>query len=79
MSRHVLCREGNKWSHDYCRRQWSLADADHLRYRYMNAWDAAMQHLDEEYDFLSSEHLLVSYAGDKEQVCTQDNSKWLLA
>ena len=37
----------------------------------MNAWDAAMQRLDEEYGFLSSEHLLVSYSGDKEQVCMQ--------
>ena len=65
----ALCREGNGWSHDYCRRQWSLADADHLRYRYMNAWDATMQRLDEEYCFLSSSHLMVSYSGDKEQVC----------
>ncbi|CAL5219263.1 g1061 [Coccomyxa viridis] len=61
-------REGNGWSHDYCRRQWSLADAEHLRYKYMNAWDEAMQRLDEEYGFLSSEHLMVSYSGDKEQV-----------
>ena len=69
---HVECalrREGNGWSHDYCRRQWSLADADYLRYKYMNAWDAAMQRLDEEYGFLSSGHLMVSHSGDKEQVC----------
>ena len=44
-------------------------DADHLRYKYMNAWDAAMQRLDQQYGFLSSEHLLVSYAGNEEQVC----------
>ena len=24
-------REGNNWSHAHCRRQWSLADASHLR------------------------------------------------
>lgn len=63
-----LCREGNAWSHEYCRRQWSLADADHLRYKYMNAWDAAMQSLDQQHGVLASEHLLVSFAGDKEQV-----------
>lgn len=67
----ALRREGNGWSHEYCRRQWSLADAEHLRYKYMNAWDAAMQRLDEEYGFLSSEHLLVSYSGDTEQVWLQ--------
>ena len=26
-------REGNDWSYHYCRRQWSLVDADHLRYK----------------------------------------------
>ena len=64
----VGCREGNGWSHQYCRRQWSLVDSEHLRYRYMNAWDAAMQRLDQEYGFLSSQHLLVSCSDDKEQV-----------
>ena len=63
-----VCREGNGWSHQYCRRQWSLVDSEHLRYKYMNAWDAAMQHLDRECGFLSSQHLLVSCSNDKEQV-----------
>ena len=63
-----VCREGNGWSHQYCRRQWSLVDSEHLRYKYMNAWDAAMQRLDQEYGFLSSQHLLVSCSDDKEQV-----------
>jgi len=62
------CRDGNKWSYDYCRRQWSLVDADHLRFRFLNAWDAAMQRLDEEYSFLSSSHQIVSHADDTEQV-----------
>lgn len=26
-------REGNEWSYQYCRRQWSLVDTDHLRYK----------------------------------------------
>lgn len=26
-------REGNDWSYHYCRRQWSLVDTDHLRYK----------------------------------------------
>lgn len=26
-------RDGNQWSHHYCRRQWSLADTEHLRYK----------------------------------------------
>jgi len=35
-------REGNGWSYHYCRRQWSLADADYLRYHYLQDFDIAM-------------------------------------
>ncbi len=62
-----FCREGNGWSYNYCRRQWSLVDAEHLRYRFLNAWDAALQALDSEHSFLSSDHQIVSYANDSEQ------------
>jgi hypothetical protein len=60
-------REGNQWSHQYCRRQWSLADADHLRYRQLNAWDAALQRLDAAHGFLGAAHQIVSHAGEDEQ------------
>ena len=35
-------REGNGWSHHYCRRQWSLADDTNLRYGELLAFDKAM-------------------------------------
>lgn len=35
-------REGNGWSHFYCRRQWHLADEDYLKYHYLQAFDQAM-------------------------------------
>lgn len=35
-------REGNDWSYQYARRQWSLVDTDHLRYHDLNEWDKAM-------------------------------------
>ncbi|WP_026957049.1 alpha-amylase family glycosyl hydrolase [Algoriphagus vanfongensis] len=35
-------REGNDWSYLHARRQWSLVDTEHLRYRQMDAWDKAM-------------------------------------
>jgi hypothetical protein len=41
-------REGNAWSHHHARRQWSLADADHLRYGQLRAWDAALNAADDE-------------------------------
>ena len=35
-------REGNGWSYHYCRRQWSLADDENLRYQYLNAFEKSM-------------------------------------
>jgi 1,4-alpha-glucan branching enzyme len=46
-------RIGNAWSYQYARRQWSLVDTPHLRYRQLDAWDKAMIHLALEYHLLS--------------------------
>lgn len=46
-------REGNNYSYHYARRQWSLADNTLLRYRGLQAFDAAMQHLDDSYHLLT--------------------------
>ena len=35
-------REGNGWSHYYCRRQWHLVDDELLRYGQLNRFDAEM-------------------------------------
>ena len=35
-------REGNGWSHHYCRRQWSLTDNKELRYHQLGDFDKAM-------------------------------------
>lgn len=35
-------REGNNWSYDYARRQWSLADSPFLRYQFLLAFDKLM-------------------------------------
>lgn len=38
-------REGNLWSYQYARRQWSLVDNPELRYEQLNAFDKAMVEL----------------------------------
>lgn len=63
----VCLRDGNQWSYQYCRRQWSLADTEHLRYKYLQAWDTALQHLDQDFGFLSSSHQNVSFQGKEEE------------
>ena len=37
-------REGNGWSYAHARRQWSLAEPDYLRYKYLRDFDKAMIH-----------------------------------
>ncbi|KAL6521134.1 hypothetical protein OROGR_017703 [Orobanche gracilis] len=51
---------GNNNSYDKCRRRFDLGDADHLRYRGMQEFDQAMQHLEESYGFMTSEHQYIS-------------------
>ncbi|OAY63014.1 1,4-alpha-glucan-branching enzyme, chloroplastic/amyloplastic, partial [Ananas comosus] len=61
-------REGNDWSYDKCRRQWNLVDTDHLRYKYMNAFDRAMNLLDDKFSFLASTKQIVSSTNEEDKV-----------
>ncbi|MCQ2374367.1 MAG: alpha amylase C-terminal domain-containing protein [Salinivirgaceae bacterium] len=45
-------REGNNWSYQYARRQWSLVDRKDLKYQYLNEFDLAMVHLLRQYNVL---------------------------
>lgn len=47
-------REGNGWSYAYARRQWSLADADYLRYHCLQDFDREMIHLIKRYGALAA-------------------------
>lgn len=46
-------REGNGYSYHYCRRQWSLMDAPHLRYHGLAEFDRAMTGLDDQFGVLT--------------------------
>jgi 1,4-alpha-glucan branching enzyme len=47
-------REGNGWSHFYCRRQWHLADDPNLKYEYLQNFDKEMIAFIKNGRFLSS-------------------------
>ena len=47
-------RDGNDWSYQHCRRQWSLVDNRDLCYHYLNDFDQAMIQLLRTFDVLSS-------------------------
>ncbi|WP_192085266.1 alpha-amylase family glycosyl hydrolase [Algoriphagus sp. Y33] len=47
-------REGNDWSYQHARRQWSLVDDPLLRYGQLGAWDKAIIKLANDYQLLAS-------------------------
>ncbi len=47
-------REGNDFSYQHARRQWSLVDNDNLRYRGLLEFDRALQRLDQDHGILES-------------------------
>ncbi|TYI98812.1 hypothetical protein E1A91_D01G243300v1 [Gossypium mustelinum] len=59
---------GNGYSYDKCRRRFDLGDADYLRYRGMQEFDQAMQHVEEKYGFMTSEHTYISRKDEKDRV-----------
>ncbi|GLT46061.1 hypothetical protein SLA2020_198490 [Shorea laevis] len=61
-------REGNEWSYEKCRRQWNLVDTEHLRYKFMDAFDRAMNALDDRFPFLSSTKQIVSSTNEEDKV-----------
>jgi 1,4-alpha-glucan branching enzyme len=60
-------RAGNNNSFHYARRQFNLVDDDLLRYKWLNDFDAAMQHLEEKYGWLAAPQAYISlkHEGDK--------------
>ena len=63
-------RAGNNNSYWYARRQWHLLEDDNLRYKHLNAFDRAMQHLDIAHHVLADEdiYLLFIHEGAKQVV-----------
>ena len=59
-------REGNGWSHHYCRRQWSLADNPNLKYQFLNEFEKAMVALGKKLRLFSGKtKSLWTHQGDK--------------
>ncbi|CAG0900093.1 unnamed protein product, partial [Cyprideis torosa] len=53
-------RIGNNESYHYARRQWNLVDDENLKYKFLNNFDAAMQHAEEQGKWLSAPQGYVS-------------------
>lgn len=61
-------RAGNNSSYHYARRQWNLVDNDILKYKFLNNWDAAMNHTEMKYGWLGDNPAYVSMKHDGDKV-----------
>ncbi|XP_041467197.1 1,4-alpha-glucan-branching enzyme-like [Lytechinus variegatus] len=70
-------RPGNNNSYHYARRQWNLIDDDLLRYRFLNSFDRAMNHLDDKFNWLASPQAYVSWKHEDDKVIVFERSRLL--
>lgn len=61
-------REGNHDSYHYARRQWNLVDDNLLKYQFLNAFDAAMNKLEERHGWLRSDPGYVTCQHEQDKV-----------
>ncbi len=68
-------REGNGWSYHYCRRQWSLADREDLKYKYLRAFDQAMVEMAKEAKLFRNLDKQLYLHNDTKVVCYRKGKK----
>ena len=61
-------REGNDWSFQHARRQWSLVDNRELRYQHLNAFDREMLRMATAYSVLASEPAVQLHVDEKNNI-----------
>jgi 1,4-alpha-glucan branching enzyme len=67
-------REGNNWSHQHARRQWSLVDDPLLRYGQLDAWDKAIIKLANDYLLLASAPAVQLYLDPDKKILAYERS-----
>ena len=71
-------REGNNWSHYYCRRQWHLADDTTLKYEWLNNFDKALIALSKENKLFDKPPISL-YIDEEKQVLVYERSGVIFA
>ncbi|KAJ7232223.1 glycoside hydrolase family 13 protein [Mycena haematopus] len=67
-------RAGNNNSFHYARRQWNVVDDPLLRYRYLNAFDGAMNHMAGKYGWLEAPQAYVSLKHESDKVIVYERA-----
>lgn len=61
-------REGNNWSYKYARRQWSLADSDELKYKWLGNFDKEMISLIKKHNLLNVPEIYLKTDNQETQI-----------
>ncbi len=61
-----------------CRRRWDLADAEQLKYKFMQAFDRAMNHLDKAFSFSSASHQYISRKARQSSTLRLGAGSWIM-
>ncbi|XP_075218700.1 1,4-alpha-glucan-branching enzyme [Lycorma delicatula] len=72
-------RAGNNDSYHYARRQWNLVDDELLKYKFLNNFDRAMNHLEEKYGWLHKDPGYVSWKHEDDKVVVFERAGLLFA
>lgn len=68
-------REGNNWSYQHCRRQWSLVDNHNLKYEWLNEFEKAMVAMLQKNRILSSGDSSNMWAHERDNVLMYQRGK----
>ena len=67
-------REGNGWSYQYCRRQWSLPENGYLKYGQLNDFDRDMIHMAEKGRILDEPYAQLLYVHNGDHILAYERS-----
>ena len=70
-------RQGNGWSTAYARRQWNLADTDHLKYKFLREFDRQMIAFEKQTGLLQLPWPELLNADGKNQVLIFARARWV--
>lgn len=72
-------REGNGWSYDHARRQWSLADDENLRFKELGDFDREMIHLIRDNNILAGKRAKLLRIHEDDQILVFEHNGYIFA
>ncbi|MCH2175274.1 MAG: alpha-amylase family glycosyl hydrolase [Lentisphaeria bacterium] len=72
-------REGNNFSFQHARRQWSLADSPFLKYQFLNNFDQAMLNIDQDGSLLEDGFIQMLYVHEEDKLLIARRGPYVFA